>query len=145
MLAGVLALELLLFGFTGTNFLSRNNFFEIIRLSVELGLLALVMTPIILTGGIDLSVGSLLGLCAILFGKMWRDGHLPGAVHIPWYDLATHGDELPVDSDIWVHCAAGFRAAIAASLLQRAGRRPILVDDRWWRAYDAGLEVEQAA
>jgi rhamnose transport system permease protein len=31
------------------------------------------MTPIILTGGIDLSVGSLLGLCAILFGKLWRD------------------------------------------------------------------------
>jgi rhamnose transport system permease protein len=31
------------------------------------------MTPIILTAGIDLSVGSLLGLCAILFGKMWRD------------------------------------------------------------------------
>ncbi|PWT80683.1 MAG: ABC transporter permease, partial [Acidobacteria bacterium] len=35
------------------------------------------MTPIILTGGIDLSVGSLLGLCAILFGKLWRDAHLP--------------------------------------------------------------------
>jgi ribose/xylose/arabinose/galactoside ABC-type transport system permease subunit len=35
------------------------------------------MTPIILTGGIDLSVGSLLGLCAILFGKLWRDAGLP--------------------------------------------------------------------
>jgi rhamnose transport system permease protein len=35
------------------------------------------MTPVILTGGIDLSVGSLLGLCAILFGKLWRDAHLP--------------------------------------------------------------------
>src|SRR6185369_1601885 len=34
-------------------------------------------TPIILTGGIDLSVGSLLGLCAILFGKLWRDAGLP--------------------------------------------------------------------
>ena len=43
----------------------------------EVGLLALVMTPVILTGGIDLSVGSLLGLCAILFGKLWRDAHLP--------------------------------------------------------------------
>ncbi|TAK94721.1 MAG: ABC transporter permease, partial [Verrucomicrobia bacterium] len=29
------------------------------------------------TGGIDLSVGSLLGLCAILFGKLWRDAGLP--------------------------------------------------------------------
>jgi ribose/xylose/arabinose/galactoside ABC-type transport system permease subunit len=39
-------------------------------------LLALAMTPVILTGGIDLSVGSLLGLCAIGFGKAWRDAHL---------------------------------------------------------------------
>src|SRR5258705_7064389 len=35
------------------------------------------MTPIISTGGIDLSVGSLLGLCAIMFGKLWRDAGLP--------------------------------------------------------------------
>lgn len=75
----------------------------------------------------------------------WREGHLPGAVHIPWHDLAARVDELPVDRDIWVHCAAGFRAAIAASLLQRSGRNPVLVDDRWWRAYDAGLQVEEAA
>ncbi|HEV7687244.1 MAG TPA: rhodanese-like domain-containing protein [Acidimicrobiia bacterium] len=75
----------------------------------------------------------------------WSDGHLPGALHIPWHDLAARVAELPSDRDIWVHCAAGFRAAIAASLLQRAGRRPVLVDDRWWRAYDAGLEVEEAA
>jgi rhamnose transport system permease protein len=35
------------------------------------------MTPVILTGGIDLSVGSLLGLCAVCFGKLWRDAGLP--------------------------------------------------------------------
>ena len=35
------------------------------------------MTPIILSGGIDLSIGSLLGLCAVIFGKLWRDAHLP--------------------------------------------------------------------
>jgi rhamnose transport system permease protein len=35
------------------------------------------MTPVILTGGIDLSVGSVLGFSAIVFGKLWRDGHLP--------------------------------------------------------------------
>ncbi len=35
------------------------------------------MTPVILTGGIDLSCGSLLGLCAILFGKLCRDAGLP--------------------------------------------------------------------
>src|SRR5256885_4188961 len=80
LLGGALLLEVIIFSFTGANFATANNLFEILRLSVELGLLALVMTPIILTGGIDLSVGSLLGLCAILFGKMWRDGHLPPVV-----------------------------------------------------------------
>jgi len=72
----VLLLEFLIFSRTGTNFVTRGNVFEIIKLSVEIGLLALVMTPVILTGGIDLSVGSLLGLCAIIFGKLWRDAHL---------------------------------------------------------------------
>src|SRR5471030_182330 len=50
--------------------------FDILRHSCEIGLLALALTPIILTAGIDLSVGSLLGLCAILFGQLWHDGGL---------------------------------------------------------------------
>src|SRR5438876_12219444 len=73
----VLAAEWFYFNAVGPRFASRDNTFDILRHSVEIGLLALVMTPIILTGGIDLSVGSLLGLCAILFGKLWRDGHVP--------------------------------------------------------------------
>jgi len=73
----VLVLEWFCFNSAGARFSSLDNTFDIVRHSVEIGLLALVMTPIILTGGIDLSLGSLLGLCAILFGKMWRDGHLP--------------------------------------------------------------------
>jgi rhamnose transport system substrate-binding protein len=46
-------------------------------LCVEIGLLALALTPVIMTGGIDLSVGSLLGLCAVLLGKLWRDAGWP--------------------------------------------------------------------
>lgn len=69
----VVAVEWLYFNLVGARFASLDNSFDIVRHSVEIGLLALVMTPIILTGGIDLSVGSLLGLCAILFGKLWRD------------------------------------------------------------------------
>jgi rhamnose transport system permease protein len=75
-LAALLAAEVVLFGAIGRNFLSAANGFEIVRLSAEIGLLALAMTPVIVTGGIDLSVGSLMGLSAVLFGKMWRDGHL---------------------------------------------------------------------
>src|SRR6267378_3234654 len=73
----VLGLEILIFSKTGTNFATQGNMLEVLRQSTEIGLLAVVMTPIILTGGIDLSVGSMLGLCAVLFGKMWRDGGLP--------------------------------------------------------------------
>src|SRR5438132_11034688 len=75
-LAIFLMLEIAFFSALGTNFLSVSNAFEIMRLSVEIGLLALAMTPVIVSGGIDLSVGSLLGLSAVLFGKMWRDGGL---------------------------------------------------------------------
>ena len=75
------------FNSVGRRFGTLENTYDILRHSVEIGLLALVMTPIILTGGIDLSVGSLLGLCAILFGKLWRDGGLP----VPAAAAATLG------------------------------------------------------
>jgi len=79
LLAGVLLIEIAIFSKTGANFATTGNMFEVLRLSTEIGLLALVMTPVILTGGIDLSVGSLLGLCAVLFGKFWRDAGMPPA------------------------------------------------------------------
>jgi rhamnose transport system permease protein len=72
----LLIAEMLIFSRTGKNFMTSDNFFQIARQSVVLGLLALAMTPVILTGGIDLSVGSLLGLCVVSFGKLWRDGGL---------------------------------------------------------------------
>src|SRR5262245_14688345 len=82
LLAVVVIAEWFYFNSVGPRFGSLDNTYDILRHSVEIGLLALVMTPIILTGGIDLSVGSLLGLCAILFGKLWRDGGLPIPVAI---------------------------------------------------------------
>src|SRR5438270_764772 len=72
----VLACECAIFSITAANFLTIGNAFEIIRLSVELGLLALALTPIIITGGIDLSVGSAMGLSAVVLGSLWRDAHL---------------------------------------------------------------------
>lgn len=76
-LAGVLVLEVVLFALLGTNFLTVANGFEVLRLSVEIGLLAVALTPVIVSGGIDLSVGSLMGLAAVVFGKLWRDAGLP--------------------------------------------------------------------
>jgi rhamnose transport system substrate-binding protein len=73
----VIVLECVVFSITGSNFLTGANAFEITRLSVEVGLLALVLTPIVITGGIDLSVGSMIGLAAVVLGALWRDAHLP--------------------------------------------------------------------
>src|SRR5688500_8049292 len=73
-LLAVIAFECLIFSVAGTNFASAANGFEVTRLAVEIGLLALALTPIIITGGIDLSVGSMMGLAAVVMGMLWRDG-----------------------------------------------------------------------
>ncbi len=78
-LLAVVVLEWLCFHALGPRFGTLENSFDLLRHSAEIGLLALAMTPVILTGGIDLSVGSLLGLCAVLFGKLWRDAGLDPA------------------------------------------------------------------
>ena len=79
----VLAFECGLFAATGANFLSVANAMEITRLAVEVGLLALALTPIIISGGIDLSVGSTMGLAAVTLGALWRDGGLPMGLAVP--------------------------------------------------------------
>ncbi len=84
-----------MFSVIGTNFASLANGFEILRLCVEIGLLALALTPVITSGGIDLSVGSLMGLSAVVFGKLWRDGGLPiGAAAALALGLGASGGSL---------------------------------------------------
>src|SRR5919204_3646116 len=78
-LFGALAVEVILFTAVAPNFATPTNFFEMTRLSVEVGLLAVAMTPILITGGIDLSVGAMMGLAAVMFGAAWRDWHAPVA------------------------------------------------------------------
>ncbi len=76
-LAGVLALEFLVFSAAAPNFATAGNAAEIVRLAVEIGLLALALTPIVIAGGIDLSSGALLALAAIVLGGLWRDAGWP--------------------------------------------------------------------
>ncbi len=76
-LAVLLGAEILFFCVAGRNFMTAENAFEVVRLAVEVGLLALALTPVIVAGGIDLSVGALMGLSAVLFGKLWRDLEFP--------------------------------------------------------------------
>jgi hydroxyacylglutathione hydrolase len=71
----------------------------------------------------------------------WDDAHIAGAVHVPFYELEERMDEVP-DAEMWVHCVSGFRAAIAASLLDRAGRSVVLIDEAWEQASEAGADIE---
>src|SRR5262245_34272486 len=73
LLALALGAEVAIFSLLGQDFLTVGNFFEITRLSVELGLLAIALTPVIISGGIDLSVGAMMGLAAVVFGAASRD------------------------------------------------------------------------
>ncbi len=67
--------------------------------------------------------------------------HLRGAVHIPLHELLDRLDEVP-DSELFVHCASGYRASIAASLLDRAGYDVVLVDDDIEHAAESGRVIE---
>jgi ribose/xylose/arabinose/galactoside ABC-type transport system permease subunit len=87
--------ELVLFHLLGRRFLDGSNVSNIFRHSVEIGLLALAMTPVILTGGIDLSVGSMMGLCAVCFGMLVKDaGMSPLVAGILSVGIGTLGGAL---------------------------------------------------
>ena len=51
----------------------------------------------------------------------WEQGHVPGSLHRFVGDLPSAVESLPRDQELWTACSSGFRAAIGASLLDRAG------------------------
>ena len=76
-LALILVLSLFLLATQTDRFLTTENLLNQGRLMAEVGLVALPMTFIIITAGIDLSVGSILGLTAIVLGVSWKNLGLP--------------------------------------------------------------------
>lgn len=76
-LALILILSLFLLATQTDRFLTTENLLNQGRLMAEVGLVALPMTFIIITAGIDLSVGSILGLTAIVLGVSWKNFGLP--------------------------------------------------------------------
>ncbi|CAM3334248.1 MBL fold metallo-hydrolase [Nocardioides dubius] len=71
--------------------------------------------------------------------KEFEAAHLRGAQSIPLHELLARIDEVPA-GEVWVHCAGGYRASIAASILAAAGRRPVAIDDAFGNAAEADLE-----
>lgn len=91
-------------------FLTVDNLLNQGRLLTEVGLVALPMTFIIITGGIDLSVGSIFGLCAIVLGYGWQNFGLPL--------------ELAILVALWVGVIAGFLNGL---LIVRVGVPPLIM------------------
>ncbi len=71
-LLGVLLALAAYFSLSSEAFFSRDNLANLPRHLAEVGILSCGMTLIIMTGGIDLSVGSLLGLSGIVLGYTWK-------------------------------------------------------------------------
>jgi rhamnose transport system permease protein len=76
-LGALLIVTLIALAFQSDRFFTADNLLNQGRLMAEVGLVALAMTFVIVTGGIDLSVGSILGLVAILLGVFWQNMGLP--------------------------------------------------------------------
>lgn len=77
----------------------------------------------------------------VRFRHEWEGGHIRGARNIPLPEVGSVSPTLSTAERTWVHCAVGYRAAIAASVLSARGCRPVLVDDNLDNAVAAGLEI----
>ena len=62
-------------------------------------------------------------------------------MHVPLHDLLHRLDELPSGEELWIHCAGGYRASIASSILSAHGHKVVHVDDSFDRAASVGLPV----
>lgn len=65
---------------------------------------------------------------------------IDGALNIPIHELPARLAEVP-DAEVWVHCATGYRASIAASVLDAAGHQVVSVDDSFDGAREVGLQL----
>ncbi|OBH88967.1 MBL fold metallo-hydrolase [Mycobacterium sp. E2989] len=66
-------------------------------------------------------------------------GHVRDAINIALHELPERLDELPHECQAWIHCASGYRASIAAALLDREHRDVVLVDDDYGNAEKLGI------
>jgi rhodanese-related sulfurtransferase len=58
--------------------------------------------------------------------REWRDGHIPGSVHVPYHDIHSLPEGIDPARPVAVICASGQRSAVGASLLQAYGAKDVL-------------------
>lgn len=73
-LVGFLIIELFLFGQLSPSFLNLNNLLYSMNDFVYIALAAIPVTFVIITGGIDVSIGAVMGLSSIVLGVLWMNG-----------------------------------------------------------------------
>ena len=69
-------------------------------------------------------------------------GYVRGSQHVPLHELPGRLDEVPT-GEVWVYCGSGYRASIAASVLDTPGREVVLINDSYGSAGEAGLEDDR--
>ncbi len=57
--------------------------------------------------------------------REYESGHVPGAVHIPFWKIPTATIPASVEDPIVVYCGHGPRASLALALLRRRGFRRV--------------------
>ncbi|WP_142313410.1 ABC transporter permease [Bacillus pseudomycoides] len=70
----LLIIEFILFGLLNSDFLNISNLLFSMNDFVFITIAAIPMTFVIITGGIDVSVGSIMGLTSIHIGVLWMNG-----------------------------------------------------------------------
>jgi hydroxyacylglutathione hydrolase len=76
----------------------------------------------------------------------WKDGHIPQANHHFIGTLREQAPPLDRSEPIATYCASGYRASIAASLLQRAGFQDVRNVPGSWKAWtSAGYPIENGS
>jgi hydroxyacylglutathione hydrolase len=70
--------------------------------------------------------------------KEFDSSHVAGAMNIQLHELIDRVAEVP-NGEVWVHCASGYRASIAASIIDRLGHHVVLIDDAYDNAEQLGL------
>lgn len=87
---------------------------------------------------------SRLAVLDVRTAQEYQSGYVPGAKHIFVPHLEEHLDELDKSKAIATYCGSGYRASIAASLLQKHGFENVINIPGSWKAWQAaGLPVEK--
>jgi len=108
------ALECLAFAFFSPSFLTLNNFVNVTLQIAIYGILSVGMTIVMITGGIDLSVGSLVALVGVIAAILSKKSFLPS-------------DLMVVAAMLAGICVGTLTGAVSGSLIARFSIAPFIV------------------